>query len=109
MKLTRYHENNSITPGVFASETEIFNCTSFGEDWGESFFENDGLTRLAAFIEGEGNSLPKVRAAEVRLAPAITRPSKLVCIGLNYASHAAESGMEPPSEPVIFFLSLIHI
>ncbi len=103
MKLTRYHENNSITPGVFASETEIFNCTSFGEDWGESFFENDGLTRLAAFIEGEGNSLPKVRAAEVRLAPAITRPSKLVCIGLNYASHAAESGMEPPSEPVIFF------
>jgi len=103
MKLTRYHQNDSIIPGVFASETEIFNCTRFGEDWGEAFFENEGLARLAAFIEGNRGSLPKVRAAEVRLAPAIARPSKIVCIGLNYASHAAEAGMEPPSEPVVFF------
>ena len=103
MKLTRYHENDSIIPGVFASETEIFNCTRFGEDWGEGFFENEGLSRLAAFIEGEGDSLPKVRAADVRLAPAIARPSKIICIGLNYASHAAEAGMERPSEPVVFF------
>ena len=103
MKLTRYHENDSIIPGVFASETEIFNCTRFGEDWGEAFFENEGLARLAAFIEGEGNSLPKVRSADVRLAPAIARPSKIICIGLNYASHAAEAGMERPSEPVVFF------
>jgi len=50
MKLTRYHENDSIIPGVFASETEIFYCTRFGEDWGEGFFENEGLSRLAAFI-----------------------------------------------------------
>jgi len=103
MKLTRYHENDSIIPGVFASETEILNCTSFGEDWGEAFFENDGLARLAAFIEGQANTLPKVRAADVRLAPAIARPSKIICIGLNYASHAVEAGMEPPSEPVVFF------
>ena len=105
MKLTRYHENRSIIPGVFASETEIIDCSSFGEDWGEAFFENDGLARLAEFLEAEGDSLPKVQAAEVRPAPAVARPSKIVCIGLNYASHAAEAGMEPPSEPVVFFKS----
>jgi 2-keto-4-pentenoate hydratase/2-oxohepta-3-ene-1,7-dioic acid hydratase in catechol pathway len=103
MKLTRYHDQNSITPGVFASDTEIYNCASFGEDWGEAFFENDGLQRLAHFLETEGHSLPKVRAAEVRLAPAIARPSKIICIGLNYASHAAEAGMAEPTEPVVFF------
>lgn len=103
MKLTRYHDQNTIVPGVFASETEIYNCSLFGEDWGETFFENDGLNRLADFLKTEAESLPTVRAAEVRLAPAIARPSKIVCIGLNYASHAAEAGMDEPSEPVVFF------
>ena len=60
MKLTRYHDQDSIIPGVFASDTQILNCASFGEDWGESFFENDGLVRLAAFLEENGDSLPKV-------------------------------------------------
>ncbi|HBE95866.1 MAG TPA: ureidoglycolate lyase [Verrucomicrobiales bacterium] len=103
MKLTRYYDGDAIVPGVFASESEICNCAAFGEDWGESFFENDGLNRLAGFLKAEGDSLPKVQAAEVRLAPSVARPSKIVCIGLNYAKHAEEAGMEPPSEPVVFF------
>ena len=103
MKLTRFHDKGAIIPGVFTSETEITDCSSFGEDWGEAFFENDGLARLSGFLDGQGESLPKVGASEVRLAPAIARPSKIVCIGLNYASHAAESGMQAPGEPVVFF------
>ena len=103
MKLTRYHDGSSIIPGVFTSEDEIANCSSFGEDWGEQFFENDGLARLSSYLDAESASLPKVRASDVRLAPAIARPSKIVCIGLNYASHAAEAGMAEPSEPVVFF------
>ena len=103
MKLTRYHDGGQIIPGVFASDSEIYNCATFGEDWGEAFFEKDGLARLAAFLEEKGEALPRVQAEEVRLAPAVARPSKLICIGLNYASHAAESGMEAPSEPVVFF------
>ena len=103
MKLTRYYDGETIVPGVFSSETEILNCAAFGEDWGENFFENDGLKRLADFLEAEGDSLPKVQAAEVRLAPSVARPSKIVCIGLNYAKHAEEAGMEAPSEPVVFF------
>ncbi len=103
MKLTRYYENDTIVPGVFASETEILNCAGFGEDWGEAFFENDGLQRLEKFLEERGDSLPRVDVGEVSLAPAVARPSKIVCIGLNYASHAREAGMDAPSEPVVFF------
>ena len=103
MKLTRYHDVDQIIPGVFASDAEIYDCSSFGEDWDEDFFEKDGLDRLAAFLTEQGGTLPKVKAEKVRLAPAIARPSKLICIGLNYASHAAESGMETPTEPVVFF------
>ncbi|MGC6457022.1 MAG: fumarylacetoacetate hydrolase family protein [Akkermansiaceae bacterium] len=103
MKLTRYHDVDQIIPGVFASDAEIYDCSAFGEDWDEAFFEKDGLDRLAAFLTEQGGTLPKVKAEKVRLAPAVARPSKLICIGLNYASHAAESGMETPTEPVVFF------
>ena len=103
MRLTLYYENDSIVPGVFISDSEILNCAEFGADWGESFFENDGLVRLKEFLEDQKQALPKVRANEVRLAPAVARPSKIICIGLNYASHAQEAGMEAPSEPVVFF------
>ncbi|WP_018969689.1 fumarylacetoacetate hydrolase family protein [Rubritalea marina] len=103
MKLTRFIQNDKVTPGVFADDNTILDCSSFGEDWNEGFFENDGLERLKAFVAS--NELPSVEASSVTLAPAIARPSKIVCIGLNYALHAKESGMEPPSEPVVFFKS----
>ena len=90
-------------PGVLVSEDEILNCADFGEDWGEAFFENNGLKRLEKFLQELGDSLPRVDAEGVILAPAVARPSKIVCIGLNYASHAEEAGMEAPSEPVVFF------
>ena len=103
MKLTRFYENGAVVPGVFVSENEILNCADFGEDWGEAFFENDGLKRLENFLQEQGDSLPRVNAGGVTLAPAVARPSKIVCIGLNYASHAEEAGMEAPSEPIVFF------
>jgi 2-keto-4-pentenoate hydratase/2-oxohepta-3-ene-1,7-dioic acid hydratase in catechol pathway len=103
MKLTRYwNQAGTITPGLFISDTEILDSSGFGQDWNEAFFENDGLDQLAVWLEASQDSAPRVDAAKVRLAPAIARPSKLVCIGLNYAAHAAESGMERPAEPVVF-------
>ena len=103
MKLTRIqNQAGDITPGLFISDTEIVDCSGFGQDWNEAFFESDGLGRLATWFKSNHDSAPKVNATEVRLAPAIARPSKLICIGLNYAAHAAESGMEPPTEPVVF-------
>lgn len=90
--------------GILDQET-LLDCSAFGEDWDEKFFGREGLERLAAWLETEGTGAPRVEASSVRLAPAIARPSKIVCIGLNYALHAAESGMEPPKEPVVFFKS----
>lgn len=104
MKLARYYDSNSnVVPAVFTDENTLADCSSFGEDWNEQFFGNDGLTRLASFLEANGSGLPSVVAADVKLAPAVARPSKIICIGLNYALHAKESGMEAPTEPVVFF------
>lgn len=105
MKLARYHQADTITPAIFLDQATLLDCSGFGQDWNEAFFAADGLARLASWVEANRASAPTVAAAEVRLAPAIARPSKIVCIGLNYALHAAESGMEPPKEPIIFFKS----
>ena len=104
MKLARYYDSNSsVVPAIFTDESTLADCSSFGEDWNEDFFGNDGLTRLASFLDANGSGLPSVNAADVVLAPAVARPSKIICIGLNYAKHAEESGMEAPTEPVVFF------
>ena len=103
MKLTRYHSDSGINPAVMGDNNTLLDCSAFGEDWDESFFANDGLTRLAEFLATRKSDLPSHDIDKVRLAPAIARPSKIVCIGLNYAKHAAESGMDAPTEPVLFF------
>jgi 2-keto-4-pentenoate hydratase/2-oxohepta-3-ene-1,7-dioic acid hydratase in catechol pathway len=106
LKLSRYIQDDTLDPAVFADDTTLLNCSSFGEDWNESFFQNDGLRRLKAFLAEEQNDLPSVQSCEVTLAPAIARPSKIICIGLNYAAHAAEAGMDKPSEPIVFVMQL---
>ena len=102
MKLTRFHQTGTIAPGLFLDDSTILDASGFGEDWNEAFFGSDGLTRLGDWLAGNGDSAPTVAADAVTLAPAVARPSKLLCIGLNYAAHAAEGGVEPPAEPVLF-------
>lgn len=75
---------------------------SFGQDYNEAFFSNSGIALLEKWLKENANRCPVVDPA-IRLGPCIARPSKIVCIGLNYARHAAESNMAVPSEPVIFF------
>jgi 2,4-diketo-3-deoxy-L-fuconate hydrolase len=104
MKLTRIQNpTGSVTPGILISNNEILDCSEFGQDWNEDFFASDGLDRLAQWVQSNQDAAAKHNVFEVQLAPAIARPSKIVCVGLNYAKHAAESGMEAPSEPVVFF------
>jgi 2,4-diketo-3-deoxy-L-fuconate hydrolase len=63
---------------------------------------------LQKFLEQHKNNLPFV-ANSVRLGPPVTRPSKIICIGLNYADHAKEIGAPTPKEPIIFFKSTTAI
>ena len=101
MKIFRFGEEGSEKPGIIINDVK-YDVSSFGQDYDESFLGGDGFERLAAYVEANQSSLPIV-ADNVRLAPAICRPSKIVCIGLNFIDHAEESGMEPPAEPVVFF------
>ncbi len=103
MKLIRFGEFGKEKTGVVINNT-IFDTSAFGEDYNESFFENDGLNRLSAFVAANQDSLPVVDAS-VRIGSPVARPSKIVCIGLNYAKHAKETNAAIPKEPIIFFKS----
>ena len=100
MKLIRFGEQGKEKPGVLLNGTP-HDASSFGEDYNEKFFETDGLIRLQKFIDDNKETLPKVRNGE-RLGSPIARPSKIVCIGLNYEDHAKETNAATPPEPVIF-------
>ena len=102
MKLCRFGARGAERPGLILPDGARVDASAFGGDWDESFFGGDGLSRLAAWARSEAARAPRV-AAEVRMASAIARPSKIVCIGLNYVDHARETGAELPKEPVIFF------
>ena len=102
MKLIRKGEPNEESPGLLLPDGREVDVSSFGEDYDEVFFETNGLERLCEWLKENGENLPPFPENE-RYGSPIARPSKIVCIGLNYDDHARESGMEIPPEPVIFF------
>jgi len=103
MKLFRFGEPGQEKPGVVLQD-KLYDASAFGEDYGEAFFELDGLNRLTKWLDQNQNSLPLVKEG-TRLGPCFQRPSKIICIGLNYTKHAFESKMPLPPEPIIFFKS----
>lgn len=102
MRLIRFGESGQERAGVIDSEDRRIDVSAFGEDWNEEFFGSDGLVRLEAWLAENAASCPVVDD-DVRLGPCVTRPSKIVCIGLNYAAHVRETGADMPTEPVVFF------
>ncbi|MFD1163717.1 MULTISPECIES: fumarylacetoacetate hydrolase family protein [Hwangdonia] len=104
MKLIRFGTEGHEKPGVQLADGTRIDVSGFGQDYNEDFFGGDGLKRLGNWLKTNQASCPKVSNAE-RLGVPLTRPSKLVCVGLNYAKHAAEAGMKVPKEPVLFFKS----
>ena len=101
MKLIRFGEIGREKPGILLEDGTRLDASGFGPDYDEEFFATDGLTKLRNWLARQGASPLRVRRS-VRLGPPICRPSKIVCIGLNFRDHAEESGMEIPKEPVIF-------
>ena len=100
MKILRFGEHGKEKPGVLVNG-EILDVSAFGQDFNEDFLGTDGLGRLSKWLKNN-SSLPKV-AAGVRMGCPILRPSKIICVGLNYTKHALESNMPLPKEPIIFF------
>jgi 2,4-didehydro-3-deoxy-L-rhamnonate hydrolase len=91
MKLIRFGVAGKEKPGIIINE-KIYDVSDFISDFNESFFENDGLKALVSLVENKSDSLSEV-GKDVRLGSPVSRPSKIVCIGLNYA------------EPIIFMKS----
>jgi len=108
MKLIRFGKINSEKPGIQLNDGTRIDVSSFGEDYNEMFFGGDGLERLKKWLETNQDNCPKI-SDNTRLGSPLCRPSKLVCVGLNYAQHAAEAGMDVPKEPVLFFKSTTAI
>jgi len=102
MKLVRFGKPGAEKPGILNSSQEILDVSDIVNDYDENFFDSDGIKSL------EKNIAKSARVkvpAKTRLGSPIRRPSKIICVGLNYAKHAAESGMDIPKEPILFYKS----
>ncbi|MFK7810887.1 MAG: fumarylacetoacetate hydrolase family protein [Maribacter sp.] len=102
MKLIRFGEIVSEKPGIQLEDGTRLDVSGFGQDYDENFFGGDGLERLKNWLATNMDNCPKIDD-NTRLGAPLCRPSKIVCIGLNYAKHAEEAGMTIPKEPVLFF------
>ena len=108
MKLIRFGKAGQEKPGLELNNGKRIDTSAFGEDYTEQFLANDGIARLKAWLQTNEASCAEVPAGE-RLGPPLNRPSKIICIGLNYSDHAKESNMALPTEPVVFFKSTTAI
>lgn len=102
MKLIRCGEPGAEYPGVELEDGTRIDVSYFGSDFDEGFFGNGGIEKLQSWLENN-KSQNKLVPEGTRLGPPVKKPSKIICIGLNYAKHAEESGAVVPDEPVIFF------
>jgi 2,4-didehydro-3-deoxy-L-rhamnonate hydrolase len=100
MKLFKFIQRGKAKCGVEINGTQ-YSVAKYFKDYDEKFFETDGLSQLNALIL-RGGATP-LNLKKINYAAPIARPSKIICIGLNYAKHAAEAGMAIPPEPIIFF------
>jgi len=102
MKLIRFGDIGQEKPGIQLEDGRKIDISAFGQDYDETFFGGEGLSELKTWLETNASQCPTIDN-KIRLGAPLVRPSKIVCVGLNYAQHAAESGLGVPKEPVLFF------
>tara|TARA_B110000240_G_scaffold53431_1_gene60969 strand:- start:3184 stop:4038 length:855 start_codon:yes stop_codon:yes gene_type:complete len=102
MKLIRFGTINKEKPGILLPDGTKLDVSAFVSDYNEDFFGDDGIEKLQTWLDKNQDLCPIIEDT-IRWGAPLARPSKIVCVGLNYAKHAAESGMEVPQEPVLFF------
>ncbi len=100
MKLARLGPVGAEIPAL-VTDTAIYDLRGLTRDIDGTFLVRDGLAAVRA--AAEAGSLPELEgAADLRVGPPVARPGAVLCIGMNYAAHAAESGSTPPEQPVLF-------
>jgi 2,4-diketo-3-deoxy-L-fuconate hydrolase len=102
MKLIRIGELGKEKPGIYLGDNKYVDAGSFCSNYDEKFFEDDGIQKLNNWLRNNKHEELLLSDA-LRIGAPIARPSKIICIGLNFRKHAEESGAEPPKEPVVFF------
>lgn len=100
MKLIRFGNKGHEKPGIEINGKRL-DLSSHFQDWNHDFFQNNGISKLKNLYAEIGNTLPQIDTT-VRLGSSIARPGMIMCIGLNFSDHAAESGMPLPEEPILF-------
>ena len=108
MKLIRWGNVGKEKPGVIIHNDQRLDVSAFGEDYNEDFFAGDGINRLQQWLAKHENECKEIEV-ETRLGSPVAKPSKIICIGLNYTDHAEESNMQAPAEPILFFKSTTAI
>lgn len=108
MKLIRHGETDFEKCGVELIDGKRIDVSSAFLAYDEDFFANDGIKQLEEWLQKSKDSAEEIKTS-TRLGCPINRPSKLICVGLNYSDHAAEAGMPVPKEPILFFKSTTSI
>lgn len=101
MQLVRIGEFEKEKPAILI-DGRYLDVSTHVQDYNEAFFAADGLTQLAKIVAS--TDLPEIKSPK-RIGSCVARPSKIICVGLNYADHARETGAEIPTEPILFFKS----
>jgi 2-keto-4-pentenoate hydratase/2-oxohepta-3-ene-1,7-dioic acid hydratase in catechol pathway len=99
LKLARLGKFGSEKPAIVISDTEAVFVDDVVADFNRETLSNGAIEKLRKL---DLASRPRVKISDYRLGSPVARPTKAICVGLNYAKHAKESGAEPPKEPVIF-------
>jgi len=99
MRIARLGELNKEKPAVVISDTEAVFIDDLISDFNRAELENGAIAKLQ---KADLNSRSKVVIADYRIGSPVARPTKVICVGLNYAKHAFESFMEPSPEPIVF-------
>jgi 2,4-didehydro-3-deoxy-L-rhamnonate hydrolase len=102
MKLFRFGDEGKEKPGVITSTGKKIDVSPFVDDYNENFFADGGVEKLSRWLTSHESTCELVQD-HLRTGPCVARPSKIICVGLNYLKHAEETNAQIPAEPIIFF------
>ena len=102
MKLLRIGEIGYEKPAALVDEAHYVDLSDVVTDFNEVFFRSGKIAELGVIIAGKMAAGESELLGGARIGSPIARPHQILCIGLNYADHAAESGMAVPAEPIVF-------